>query len=368
MFDTEGEGKAYNTGAWFTSSKRNAKSYNNTIRDGGLYAVFLNIRNPYIFEANGRNWSQLGEIYIRDKAEDTMNYLVLTAWDTDSPDSTPSRISLLGRSDNLYCSEDTLFVADTKYIWDETSGVTSTDLYAFTFSGTELYLQAKGSIPGVVKDQYSMDQYHGVLRVTTTDSKEYMDEDSYEVTESSNLYTLDRDLNVIGKLEDLADNEEVKSTRFFGDTAYVVTYENTDPLFVIDLSDPANPAVKGELKLPQAVVCANDYMAYGLIDKFDELGIKEPDDVTVVGYEFVGDRFMHQPLLTTYKRNRESIGEDAANMVYSRLKKREFLFSPPRGEMICGTSGILSSTMLLHIAFPRTLEIDQPRPLNIPSM
>ena len=95
---------------------------------------------------------------------------------------------------------------------------------------------------------------------------------------------------------------------------------------------------KGELKLPQAVVCTNDYMAYGLIDRFDELGIKVPDDVTVVGYEFVGDRFMHTPILTTYRRNRESIGEDAANMVYSRLKNREFLFSPPQGEIICGTS------------------------------
>ena len=75
-------------------------------------------------------------------------------------------------------------------------------------------------------------------------------------------------------------------------------------------------------------------MAYGLIDKFDELGIKIPEDVTVVGYEFVGDRFMHTPLLTTYKRNRETIGEDAANMVYSRIKNRGFLFSPPQGEII----------------------------------
>ena len=94
----------------------------------------------------------------------------------------------------------------------------------------------------------------------------------------------------------------------------------------------------GELKLPQAIVCANDYMAYGLIDKFDELGIKVPEDVTVVGYEYVGDRFMHTPLLTTYKRNRETIGEDAANMVYSSIKEREFLFAPPQGEIICGTS------------------------------
>ena len=94
----------------------------------------------------------------------------------------------------------------------------------------------------------------------------------------------------------------------------------------------------GELRLPQAVVCANDYMAYGLIDKFDELGIRVPDDVTVVGYEFVGDRFLHTPILTTYKRNREAVGGQAANMVYSRLKKKEFISEPSRGELICGNS------------------------------
>lgn len=94
----------------------------------------------------------------------------------------------------------------------------------------------------------------------------------------------------------------------------------------------------GELKLPQAIVCANDYMAYGLIDRFVELEIKVPEDVTVVGYEYVGNRFMHSPLLTTYKRNRETIGEDAANMLYSRIKNRRFLFAPPQGELICGTS------------------------------
>lgn len=95
---------------------------------------------------------------------------------------------------------------------------------------------------------------------------------------------------------------------------------------------------KGELELPEAIICANDYMAYGLIDRFSELGIRVPDDVTVIGYEYVGDRFLHLPLLTTYRRNRQALGEEAANMVYSRIKKREYRFSPPRGELICGNS------------------------------
>ncbi|MBR3552544.1 MAG: beta-propeller domain-containing protein [Clostridia bacterium] len=192
------------------------------------------------------------DIYIRDPEENTTDYLVLTAWDTAKPDSTPSRISLLGRSDQLYCSTDTLYVADTAYIWDDEEGHTRTDLYAFSFSGTTLQLAAKGSVPGSVNDQYSMDQSGDTFRITTTNRYERMDEDgefSRWVAVSS-LYVLDRDLKEIGKLEDLANNEAVESTRFFGDTAYVVTFENTDPLFVIDLSDPKHPTVKGEVKLP----------------------------------------------------------------------------------------------------------------------
>ena len=201
-------------------------------------------------QINGANIS-CEDVYIRDPEENSTNYLILTAWDTADPDSTPSRISLLGRCDHLYCSTDTLYVADTAYLWDEGEGNIRTDLYAFSFDKTTLKLAAKGSIPGGVNNQYSMDQYGDTFRITTTNRRQSTDKYGFfRSVAVSSLYTLDRDLKVIGKLENLADNEEVESTRFFGETAYVVTFENTDPLFVIDLSDPVHPAVAGEVKLP----------------------------------------------------------------------------------------------------------------------
>ena len=87
-----------------------------------------------------------------------------------------------------------------------------------------------------------MDEYNGNFRIAT----------NYYATQSqiSNVYILNSNLNITGKLEGLAPNENLHSVRFMGDKCYLVTYRTTDPLFVIDLSDPTNPHVLGELKIP----------------------------------------------------------------------------------------------------------------------
>ena len=73
--------------------------------------------------------------------------------------------------------------------------------------------------------------------------------DNQRIT-ANNLYVLNEKLEVIGKIEDLAKDEKIYSARFVGDKGYVVTFKQIDPLFVIDLSDPNNPEVKGALKIP----------------------------------------------------------------------------------------------------------------------
>jgi DNA-binding LacI/PurR family transcriptional regulator len=95
----------------------------------------------------------------------------------------------------------------------------------------------------------------------------------------------------------------------------------------------------GELPLPQAVVCANDYMAYGLLDAFAELNIRVPEDVTVVGYEYINQRIFHAPILTTYQRNRKEIGRQAVRILHSLLTTgTELPFVPPDGRLISGGS------------------------------
>ncbi len=73
--------------------------------------------------------------------------------------------------------------------------------------------------------------------------------------------------------------------------------------------------ISGELPFPQAVVCTNDYMAYGLCDALTAAGIGIPDKVAVTGYDYTGGRIYHHPLLTSYRRNRRKLGADAVNIL-----------------------------------------------------
>lgn len=81
----------------------------------------------------------------------------------------------------------------------------------------------------------------------------------------------------------------------------------------------AKEYIEGRRKFPQAIICCNDYMAYGLIDTFLAHDINIPDKVTVIGYEYSGDRFYHSPILTTYFRNRAAIGERAVSELHNIL-------------------------------------------------
>lgn len=101
----------------------------------------------------------------------------------------------------------------------------------------------------------------------------------------------------------------------------------------------AESYIDGTRKMPQAVICANDYMAYGLLDTLAENGISVPDTLTVVGYEFVRERHYHTPILTTFQRNRQGIGKIAVDMLLHKLETGTFgSFVPPHGRVICGDS------------------------------
>ena len=213
------------------------------------YYVNLNDKNTlkenYAPQVDGK---RIGceDVYLRDKDEDVSTYLVLTAWNTAQPDSAVEKLSLLTEADVVYCSTDTFYVLNSVFNWDDRTDIEtdSTEIYAFAFSGTTLTLRATGIVPGIVENQYCIDQFGDALRVTTTDYDYAKDVDI------SSLYVLNRDLKIIGKLKDIAPDEQVKSTRFMGNTAYVVTFRNTDPLFVIDLTVPEQPVIKGQVKLP----------------------------------------------------------------------------------------------------------------------
>jgi len=105
---------------------------------------------------------------------------------------------------------------------------------------------AKGSVPGRLLNQFSMDENGDRFRVATT-TEIYT---QYKGTVRSNaVYILDEQLNLVGGLDQIAPNESIFSARFIEDRLYLVTFQQIDPFFVIDLSSDT-PKILGELKIP----------------------------------------------------------------------------------------------------------------------
>ncbi|NLA36469.1 MAG: hypothetical protein GX868_12415, partial [Actinobacteria bacterium] len=125
-------------------------------------------------------------------------------------------------------------------------GSTVTDIHAFDTIGTaNATYVASGRVEGTVLNQYSMSESDGVLRVALTTG-------NWNAGESG-IVTLrpeGRELRKIGEVWGLGPGETIRSVRYIADTAYVVTFRQTDPFYVVDVADPAAPKVLGELKVP----------------------------------------------------------------------------------------------------------------------
>ncbi len=125
-----------------------------------------------------------------------------------------------------------------------------TIIHRISISDGEITYEVQGNVPGFVNNQFSMSEYDGHLRVSTTTQGWMIRSYLSNVDSQNNVYVLDMDLEIVGSVEDLATGEQIYATRFIGDKCYLVTFKQIDPFFVIDLGDPRNPEVLGELKIP----------------------------------------------------------------------------------------------------------------------
>lgn len=125
-----------------------------------------------------------------------------------------------------------------------------TTISKVTYKNGNLNLGASTKVPGRILNQFSLDEDEGVLRVATTQSQTWFSYKDLRRESTSAVWTFDEDLNQLGSLENLAEEEDIFAVRFMGDRLYLVTFEQIDPFFVIDLSDASKPEVLGELKIP----------------------------------------------------------------------------------------------------------------------
>ena len=175
---------------------------------------------------------------------DSNSYISVTGVNVNSKEEANIE-TFLGASSEIYSSEDYLYLTKTDYrtnILRRTS-TSLTEIYKLKLEDSKISFKAKAEINGYINDQFSMDEYDGNLRIATT----AYDKDG---NTTNNLYILDENLKELGSIENMAKNEKIYSVRFIGKTGYIVTFKQVDPLFVIDLSNPEKPEIKGELKIP----------------------------------------------------------------------------------------------------------------------
>ncbi len=176
------------------------------------------------------------------------SYAVVSMFNMDDISQPASTAAILGGGAEVYCTNDELFVARRVYevmeypsadgLTVSASSYASTQIFGFSFADGEIKRTATGCVPGEPLNQFSMDACNGYFRIAVTFGGD------------NGLYVLDKNLTIVGESEHYGENEQIRSVRFMGDWAYVVTFEQTDPLFVIDLSDPTKPVITGEVKLP----------------------------------------------------------------------------------------------------------------------
>ncbi len=219
-------------------------------------------------------------------------FLSVLTVDMTQPLAVPSSATVLADGQTVYASSESLYVTTSRPQevvaqddpqpggtispppWEGEDYETALHRFDITGTGAATYL-ASGVVSGHLVDQFSMSEQEGRLRVATTEGAPW----SSSEQAASRVAVLETDgqaLVEVGAVEGLGRTEQIYSVRFIGDTGYIVTFRQTDPLFVVDLSDPTAPALRGELEIP-------GYSAYlHPIDEGHLLGIGQDADANGV--------------------------------------------------------------------------------------
>jgi uncharacterized secreted protein with C-terminal beta-propeller domain len=200
------------------------------------------------------------------------NFITVASIDLDS--LSLEKETMVGSAETVYASENNLYVAHTQYYdpadWPQILEKSTTSIAPlpyiqpqvktvitkFALNEGKVSFSGQGKVMGRLLNQFSMDEWDNHFRVATTTDQVWSNEwnptgSNKPIQEQSNhVYVLDEEMDVVGALEDLAPGEQIYSARFMGERAYLVTFKQVDPLFVLDLSNHEDPQVLGKLKIP----------------------------------------------------------------------------------------------------------------------
>ena len=216
-----------------------------TSRKTGDYVYLFTEFNPVVLEARetstllpkaGGEDMLIDDIFLPEKPTQS-SYLVITSVDVKEPGKLLDRKAIVSAAEMFYVSTENIYISLNNY---NGSGNT-TQILKFHYEDGKISAVGAGEVRGYLNDSFSLNESGGYLRVVST---EWGNSDSV-----NRLYVLDENLKICGQIDDLAPGETIRSARFLGDAGYFVTFRETDPLFSVDLSDPQNPKILGELKI-----------------------------------------------------------------------------------------------------------------------
>jgi inhibitor of cysteine peptidase len=225
------------SGSYFNS--RMIGDYVYAVVSQPTYFINEDVVLPQVYENAKASEIEPTRIYYADTVDTYFTFTTFIGLNIMDDVQEPTNMTvMMGGTSSMYVSLGNIYV--TYPTWSEQGQYTS--IYRVHVNGSELTFEAKGNVLGYVLNQYSMDEYNGYFRLATTSQKNQ--------TQQNNVYVLDMNLNITGKVENLAKDERIYSARFMGDKCYLVTFRQVDPFFVLDMSNPAEPKVAGELKIP----------------------------------------------------------------------------------------------------------------------
>jgi uncharacterized secreted protein with C-terminal beta-propeller domain len=278
---------------------------------------------PQVYSGEGAKEIPATEIYYSNVFDNYFSYTTFVAMNMQDASEEPTHMTIMtGAASNMYVSLDNIYVTFNE-------APEETMIYRVHMQDNNLTCVAQGEVPGQVLDQFSMDEYGDYFRIATTAWTEEAQEINITTplstpiiisVQSTNVYVLDMNLNIIGRLENVSVGENFHSARFMGDKCYLVTFQKTDPLFVINLADPTSPAVLGNLTVSgysdylqpydenhligvgkETVEAESGYFAWyqGIkISMFDVSNVNNPVQISNVT---IGDRGSDSPVLNDHK-------------------------------------------------------------------
>lgn len=305
------------------------------------------------------------------------SYTVLASFEVDKETETKVD-AYLGYFNTIYSSKENLYLTKQIYSYVDSPEVNSrssgydTVIYRFNYQNNKMVYQDKAFISGRIHNQFSLDEYTGVLRVAHTVENYNFNSNFYSESFVSTFdISKENKITLLASIGGMGINEQIYSARFSGVYGYVVTFRTIDPLYVVDLSDPTNPIVRSELKSPGVsdylhnvndnlllgIGRAIDINQYGnaitkgvkisLFDVTDRDKTEEVDLLLIDGeYSYTELQYNHKALLTLPSRQIYALPVNF--YLQNRYQQGMYVFKVNEETMKLSFVGLIQHDMLLN--------------------